>query len=194
MTEDLERVSPWRVLDERVVYEQRPWLRLREQDVELPNGTVINKYLLTDVREVAMIFAVTTEDEVLFVEQYKHGLGSSSLDLCAGYMDAEDPSPLATAQRELAEETGYTSDQWTHLGSLYFNPNWSNAQFHFFLARQCRPAGGQHLDPTEELRVRRIPLDEVDDLVGSGQVRTVSTVAGIALGLRFLRLLTHGRP
>ena len=87
----------WRILDERLIYEHRPWLRLVEQDVQLPNGVVIEKYLLSEMSDVVMIFAVTMDGHVLFVEQYKHGIGRLSLDLSAGYMDAEDPSPLAAA-------------------------------------------------------------------------------------------------
>jgi len=180
----------WRVLDERPIYEHRPWLKLVEQDVQLPNGVVIEKYLLSDMPDVVMVFALTADDHVLFVEQYKHGIGRLSLDLSAGYMDAEDPSPLAAAQRELQEETGYTSDHWMHLASLAIDPNRSPAQHHYFLAWDCRPAGEQHLDPTEELRVQRIPLDEVESLAATGRVVTVSTTAGIALGLRVWRLLS----
>lgn len=184
-----EHLGAWRVLAERLIYEHRPWLTLREQDVALPNGATIERYLLTDAPEVVMIFAVTADRKVLFVEQYKHGIERLSLDLCAGYMDAEDPAPLAAAQRELREETGYASEHWAHLADLAPEPNRSAARHHFFLAWDCLPAGAQHLDATEELRVRPIPLDEVEDLAFCGGVVTVSSTAGVALGLRFWRKL-----
>ena len=178
--------TDWQVLDERLIYEHWPWMRLFEQDVRLPNGAVIRKYLRTEGPEVAMVFAVTEAGEAIFVEQYKHGIGRLSLDLSAGYIDETDLSPLAAAQRELAEETGYVAQRWSHLASLVIDPNRSDTHFHFFAAQGCRLAGAQHLDPTEELRVHLIPLPEVEHLVQQGRVGTVSTMAGIALGLQLL--------
>ena len=100
----------WNTLSERVVYERLPWLRLIEQDVKLPNGIVIENYLITEAPDVAMVFAVTESDEVIFVEQYKQGMREISLDLSAGYIDKSDPSPLSAARRELEEETGYIAE------------------------------------------------------------------------------------
>jgi 8-oxo-dGTP pyrophosphatase MutT (NUDIX family) len=185
-----DHLGAWRVLAERLIYEHLPWLRLREQDVALPSGVTIQRYLLTDSPDVVMMFAVTTDLQALFVEQYKHGIERLSLDLSAGYMDAEDTSPLAAAQRELREETGYVSEHWAHLATLAPEPNRSQARHHFFLAWDCRRAGAQHLDATEELRVRLIPLDAVETLAFCGDVLTVSTTAGIALGMRFWRTMS----
>jgi len=184
-----EHPERWRILRERLIYEHQPWLTLREQDVELPNGLVIERYILTDSPDIVMMFAITEGHQALFVEQYKHGIGRLSLDLSAGYMDAGDPSPLSAAQRELHEETGYVSEHWAHLASLASEPNRSSVRFHYFLAWDCRPAGAPHLDATEDLRVHLIPLEEVEDLAFNGRVGTVSTAAGIALGLRYWRKL-----
>lgn len=184
---DEEPLQPWKVVAEKTVYEYWPWLRLKEQTVELPNGRRIERYLVSEGPDVVMIFAVTEKGEAVFVEQYKHGMGEMSLDLSAGYMDDEDPSPLAAAQRELEEETGFQSTQWRLLGSLATSPNRSPAKLHYFLAVDCRPTGRQHFDPTEDLRVRLFPLAEVEDMILDGRVRTISSVAGIALGLLALR-------
>jgi len=179
-----EPSTEWEILDERVIYEHPPWLRLVEQDIRLPNGIIIEKYLLTETPDVVMMFAITESGEAIFVEQYKHGMGGLSLDLSAGYMDDDDSSPLAAAQRELEEETGYVSDHWTYMSSLVINPNRSNAKIHYYLARGCRSCGTQHLDPTEDLRVHLISMADVRELVAAGRVTTMSSAAGIALGLQ----------
>ena len=186
--------SEWRVLEERVVYENLPWLRMREQDVQLPSGVIIEKYLLTEVPDVVMVFALTGTRQVLFVEQYKHGLRRLSLDLVAGYVDRDDPSPLSAAQRELREEAGYTSERWEHLASLSPDPNRSGAQYHFFIALDCRRAGEQRLDPTEDLHAHLIPLEELDWLVPRRPIYSLATTAGIALAMRYLeRLAASGK-
>ena len=94
----------WQILNERLVYERRPWLRLFEQDVKLPNGLIIEKYLISQARDVAMVFAVTEENQAIFVEQYKHGIRALSLDLSAGYMDPEDSSPLSAALKSVSRK------------------------------------------------------------------------------------------
>ena len=177
----------WQILDERIVYEHHPWLKLTEQDVRLPNGVIIERYLISETPDVVMMFAVTEPGEAIFVEQYKHGMRNLSLDLSAGYMDETDRSPPAAARRELAEETGYIPEDWTHLASLVIDPNRSPARIHYYLARKCRLAGAPHLDATEELQVRLVRLADVDHLASTGRVVTVSSAAGIALGLQRLR-------
>lgn len=180
-------LESWQVLREQVVYDNLPWLRLIEQHVLLPNGRHIERYLISEGPDVVMMFPVTPAGEVIFVEQYKHGMGMLSLDLPAGYMDASDSSPLFAAQRELEEETGYRSERWTHLGSLFMSPNRSRGRIHYFLAEDCQPAGHQHLDPTEELRVRLFRLEEVPRMMADGSVLTISSIAGMALGLLALQ-------
>jgi len=175
--------SNWKVLAERVVYEHIPWLRLIEQDICLPNGVLVEKYLLTETPDVSMIFAVTDEGEAIFVEQYKHGMAQLSLDLCAGYVDPTDRSPQAAAQRELLEETGFESEQWSFLTSLFMSPNRSRARIHYFLAQGCQKTSRQRLDPTEDLRVILLSLDEIPGMIAAGGICTVSSVAGVSLGL-----------
>ena len=182
----------WQTLSERVVYERLPWLRLIEQDVRLPTGLVIENYLITEAPDVAMMFAVTASGEAIFVEQYKQGMQDLSLDLSAGYIDSDDHSPLSAARRELEEETGYVSEDWTHLASLVIDPNRSGAQMHYYLARNCRAIGNQHLDPTEDLHVHLVPLAEVESLISAGRVTTVSSAAGIAPTLA--SSCSRGRP
>jgi ADP-ribose pyrophosphatase len=184
----------WRILNTRVVYENLPWLRLTEQAVRLPNGVIIEKYLISDTPDVVMMFAVTEAGEAIFVEQYKHGMRRLSLDLSAGYIDDDDESPLAAARRELEEETGYVSEEWMYLASLVVDPNRSAAQIHYYLATGCRLAGVRHLDATEELNVHVIPLSEVESLALTGRVTTVSSAAGIALGMQSLRLTRPDSP
>ncbi|MGC8825959.1 MAG: hypothetical protein ACP5TV_03005, partial [Anaerolineae bacterium] len=70
---------------------------------------------------------------------------------------------------------------------LFMSPNRSRGQIHYFLAEGCQPAGHQHLDPTEELRVRLFPLEEVARMMADGSVLTISSIAGMALGLLALQ-------
>lgn len=171
-------MQPWEVLEERCVYRNKHWLTVHEHRVRLPNGRIIEDYLVTEVPEVVMVFAITADGEVLLVEQYRHGTGRDLLDLVAGYIDAGE-DPLAAAQRELEEETGYCGGRWTSLGALYYGPSRHDSRFHFFLAEGVVPEGRQHFDDTEELRMQRVPLSEITRYIREGDICGVYSVAGI---------------
>ena len=175
----------WRVRNTRLVYDHSPWLKVWEQDVALPNGMTLNGYVLTEGRDVGMVFAITEEDQVILVEQYKHGIGENEVDLSAGYLDADDPSPLAGTQRELLEETGYASNEWQSLGDFATNPNRCKNRFYYFLARNVRRVAEPHLDPTEEIAVHLVPLAELRNWLASRNT-CLATMTGVLLGLSAL--------
>jgi ADP-ribose pyrophosphatase len=176
----------WTVRSTRTLLHRSPWLHVEEQDVELPNGQVIEGYLLTPIPEVSMVFAVTQDEDVLFVEQYKHGAGTSMWDLPAGYVD-EGETPLTCARRELEEETGYLADDWGDMGGWLIDPNRTDARFHYYLALGARSDGQQHLDATEDIAVHHVPLAEIQSVLAAGQVQSLATWAGIMAGLTALQ-------
>ncbi len=98
-------MKPWQVLRSKVLVDRRPWLQVTTQDVKLPNGHVIQGYMLAEGRDYAMVFALMEDGRVPVVQQYKHGVARLTYDLPAGYVD-EGEQPLACAHRELMEETG----------------------------------------------------------------------------------------
>lgn len=183
-------MKPWTVLDSRLILQRPPWLTITAQRCLLPNGHVIEEYLLAEGRDVVMVFPLSEEGRVILVEQYKHGCGRVLWDLPAGYVDSDDDSLLHAAQRELAEETGLSADDWAHLASLHPDPNRSANRVHFYLAVGARRTTAQHLDITEDLRVHEVAPENLWQLVADGRIRSTSSVAGI--GLAFQRLAERG--
>ncbi|MBC7259140.1 MAG: NUDIX hydrolase [Chloroflexi bacterium] len=179
-------MKPWSVLSSRLILSKPPWLTITAQRCQLPNGHIIEEYLLAEGRDVVMVFPLSADGKVILVEQYKHGCGRVLWDLPAGYVDADDPSLLEAAQRELAEETGHSADDWTHLASLYPDPNRSANRFHFYLAVGARQTSAQHLDATEDINVHVVSPADLWALVAEGKIGSMSSVAGIGLGLRRL--------
>lgn len=179
-------MRPWEILEEHCVYKNKHWLTVHEQKVQLPNGLVIEDYLITEVPEVAMVFAVNTGGEVLLVEQYRHGVRRNLLDLVAGYIDPGE-DPFVAAKRELEEETGYSGGRWTALGALYYGPSRHPSRFHYYLAEDVVPDGKQHFDDTEELRLSTVPLPEITSRIHNGELCGVFSVAGIYRALDALQ-------
>jgi 8-oxo-dGTP pyrophosphatase MutT (NUDIX family) len=113
------------------------------------------------------VVAFTTEGEVLFVEQFRHGVDASTLEVVGGVCEpGEDPG--VAGRRELLEETGFAPGRWLSLGSCAPNPAIQNNRCHFFLGLECRPVAALDLDPSEELRVWAAPWAEAEALLRKG--------------------------
>ena len=183
----MPELQPWQVLQTETVYAQPPWLRVERQLVRLTNGQVIPDYLLTPSRDYSMIVARTDAGEILLVRQYKHGLGRIVLDFPAGYLDTPDEDPLACAQRELREETGYAARHWTALGHYAMDSNRATSGAYLFAAHGLTRVAEPQLDATEALQHFTRPAREIPALLAAGEMPTLACAAawGLAAGVLF---------
>nr|WP_320131085.1 NUDIX hydrolase [uncultured Holophaga sp.] len=127
------------------------------------------------------VIAFTEAGELLVVEQYRHGIDASTLEIVGGVSEPGE-EPLLSAQRELLEETGHATDQWISLGFCEPNPAVQNNRCHFFLALGCRSVADLDLDPSEELRVWAFGWAEWEQRMREGQITHALVLAA------FLRL------
>lgn len=163
------KIGKWKVLDSEYII-KRPWLTARRDTVQLPNGAVNPEYYVLEYPTWVNVIAITTEGEFVMVEQYRHGLGEVFTELVAGVAE-EGEDPLDAARRELLEETGYGNGEWSLFTVVSQNPSSTNNLSYSFLATGVEPIGEQHLDPTEDLRVRLLTPTEVKALLMSDQVK-----------------------
>jgi ADP-ribose pyrophosphatase len=150
--------------------------------VRLPSGRTADDFHTIELRDYAVIFALTSDGRVLCEESYRHGLGDVCLVLPAGFVEPGE-QPAAAAQRELLEETGYASDRWQPLGSFVVDGNRGCGRAHMFLARDVRCVAEPRLDDMEELDLRLLPLAEVEAMLAGGKLRTLAAASATALAL-----------
>jgi 8-oxo-dGTP pyrophosphatase MutT (NUDIX family) len=117
------------------------------------------------------VIALTPADEAVLVEQFRHGTSTVDLEVPGGVMDGLDASPVATAVRELREETGYEGERARLLGTIAPNPAIQNNTCHTVLIENCVLKGAHHLDPGEDIATRLVAAAELPGLVARGEIR-----------------------
>jgi ADP-ribose pyrophosphatase len=165
----------WKVIKEEDI-SPSPWFPLVRQKVQLPNGKIINDYYLSKLGNVAMIVPFTSNSEVIFVKQYKHGAGQVILELPAGRIKKGN-TPLKEAETELEEETGGEAEDFLPLGEVVFEPSKDTLRIHGFLATNVKINKKQKLDPTEDIEVVMVPKEEIEEMVLSGEIKASDTLA-----------------
>lgn len=163
------------------------WYKVRRDEVLLPDGRVLDDYYVSVRPEVVLVFPLTADNEVIMVRQYKHGAGEILLELPGGIVDETDVSVEVAAQRELLEETGYHSNDWSKLAVIYDDPTKNTNRFHLFLARNAFHTSKQKLDHTEDIIIEKVPLDTVLSKVMQGELQVANSLAIILLALEKLR-------
>ncbi len=153
----------WEVLESRYLLE-RYWLKLREDRVRTSSGAIIEQFHVLEQPSWAAVVCVTERGELVLSEQYRHGVRAVTLELPAGVIEPHEEA-LEGARRELREETGYEAEEWAHLLTVHPEPSRHAHTAHFFVARGARATSAQALDTTENVRVRTLPLSDLDAVI-----------------------------
>ncbi|NDK56247.1 NUDIX hydrolase [Pontibacter fetidus] len=179
--------QPWKVLNSEMVVDEK-WYKLRRDEVELPNGLVLDDYYVSVRPDVVLTFPVTADNQVIFVRQYKHAAGNVFIELPGGVIDDHETNALEAARREMLEETGYTSDDMELVLEVIDNPTKDTNKIYFYLARNARHIATQDLDESESIEVLHVPLHEVESMVMRGEINVSGSVALCLLALKKLGL------
>lgn len=154
----------WKIIDSEYLF-QEPWLTVRRDHVELPNGNQIPEYYILEYPNWVNTIAITKDKKFVFVRQYRHGLQRTSMELCAGVTEKYDDSPMISAQRELLEETGYANGNWELFMKTSANPSTHTNMTFCYLATDVEKISDQNLEPTEDISVHLLSLEEVKELL-----------------------------
>ncbi len=152
-------------------------INLRRDTVALPDGNAALREVVEHNGGVC-VAALTKEDELLFVRQYRYPYAEELPEIPAGKRDTPDEDPLTCGKRELKEETGATAATWRFLGELYPTPGYCAERIWIYFATDLT-FGEQSLDNDEFLSVERIPLDRAVEQVLAGEIKDAKTQAAV---------------
>jgi ADP-ribose pyrophosphatase len=164
-----------RRLSSRLVYDGK-LLKVRSDTVRLPDGASAEREWIEHPGAVAVL-AVTDKGELVMERQFRYALGRDMIEVPAGKIDPGE-DPLATARRELAEETGYSAAQWAHVATIHLAIGYSNEHIEIYLAKGLKQQKAR-LDDEEFLEVFTLPLATALAWVREGKItdsKTVSTL------------------
>ncbi len=183
MNRDTPLTNPWTTLSTRLIYEN-PWLRIREDRVINPNGGE-GIYGLVKFRHRAIgIIPVDPQGYTWLVGQYRYALDAYSWEIPMGGHPI-DQDPMDGARRELAEETGIQAEQIREILRVDLSNSVTDEEGIVYLAEQLS-LGQPCFDDTEDLAIKRLPVEDAIQWALDGRIRDGLSVCGL-LRLALLR-------
>jgi 8-oxo-dGTP pyrophosphatase MutT (NUDIX family) len=136
---------------------------------EKPGGGIVDPYFVVEMPASVCAVALTENDEVIMVKQYRHPIEETILELPGGFTD-EKETPQQSIARELLEETGYEFSEYTYLAKVAANPGVLNNYTHLFLATGGKKIAEQHLDDNEDIQIELVPLHELKSMLERNEI------------------------
>ncbi len=159
-------------------------LTLRVDEVRTPSGQIVEREVLSHFGAVGMV-PLLENGEIILVEQYRHAVSSSILEIPAGKLTRGE-NPLSCARRELIEEIAMEAGKLIKLAEFYTTPGYSNEYFYLYLATDLKKVEGT--EPEEEITgVKQILLDEALNLILASKIQDGKTIAGLCLAKFYLQ-------
>lgn len=171
-----ERIGGWQVKSSTCVYEN-PWIKVSHEEVVTPKGTD-GIYGVVHFKNTAIgIVPLDEQGNTWLVKQSRYTLNQYTWEIPEGGCPA-DENPLAAAQRELEEEVGLQARDWQQLMKMHLSNSVTDDFAIIFIARGLYP-GTQQLEATEDIEVKKLPLQEAIEMVKRGEITDSISVAAL---------------
>ena len=168
-------LKPWKLLKSATAFDH-PWMRVRRDTVELPNGKVLDDWMLWASPEISLVVPMTSQGELVLVRQYKHGVGKIIYEFPAGFVDAGE-TPESAAKRELLEETNFIASKIEPIGLFLNHPTKETGNLHIFFAGNVTPSGATpFVDDLVQIEIAQFKPKQVLGMINSGEIFVAGSV------------------
>lgn len=179
----------WKLLGSEYLFRDT-WFTVRKDKCERSDGKIIDPYYVFEFPEWVTALAVTADNQVLLVRQYRHALGEVGIELPGGCVDKTDENFEDAIRRELLEETGYAFESAHYLGKISSNPSTNSNLMHMFVATGGVKIKDQQLDENEEIEIFLLSFEELFQLLDEKRIVQSMHITTIMYGLRYLDRLS----
>lgn len=159
----------WKILSSEYLFKDA-WFTVRKDTCKTPLGKIVSPYYVYEFPEWVSALALTEDNKVVMVRQYRHAIAETILEVPGGCVDDTDKDHQAAIARELLEETGYEFKQFEYLGKISPNPSTNNNWMHMFLATGGVKVKEQELDHNEEIDVVLMEIEELQRLIQENKI------------------------
>jgi 8-oxo-dGTP pyrophosphatase MutT (NUDIX family) len=162
-------VNPWKKVRSKVLADYRIFKVRSDVCIHPQTGKEHDFFVLDTVGWVNVI-AVTPDQKLVMIHQYRFGSETVELEIPGGMMNPEETDPVATAVRELREETGYEGENARLLGKIHSNPAILSNTTYTVLIENCRLKHGTDFDHAEDLATQLVPVADIPKLVADEKI------------------------
>ena len=181
----------WKILSSEYLFSDL-WFRVRKDKCITPEGKLVDPYYVYEFPDWVTALAITEDQKIVMVRQYRHALGETCLEIPGGCVDDTDPDFQTAIARELLEETGYQFSDYHYLGRTSANPSTNNNLMHMFLATGGRKIADQKLDGNEEIQVGLYSIEEVKKMLRDNQIVQAMHTTCMLYGFQRLGVIDLG--
>jgi len=171
-------IKPWKTISSTPAGDFRIFTIRSDKKIS-PRTQREHDFYIIDAVNWVNIVAVTPDQKLVMVEQYRHGSNSVELEIPGGMMDAADASPISAGVRELREETGYEGERAKILGQVSGNPAIMSNTCFTVIVENCQCIHPVEFDHGEDLITRLVPASEIPELVASGKINHPLVIAAL---------------
>jgi ADP-ribose diphosphatase len=171
-------IKPWKKVGSTPIGDFRIFKLRSDRSVSPRTGKELDFYVL-DCPGWVNVVAVTPDQQLVMIEQFRHGSETVELEIPGGMMDAGETDPVATAVRELREETGYEGENARVLGKVWANPAILTNVCYTILVENCRLKHDVEFDHGEDLATKLVPVADVSKLVADEKIQHSLVMAAL---------------
>ena len=165
-----DKIKPWPLVESKALNNYRIFTTRADRKVS-PRTHKEMEFYVIESRHWVNIIALTEKNEIVMIEQFRHGTNTVELEIPGGIIDKVDTNPVEAGVRELLEETGFEGTEAILLGQVAANPAIMNNTCYTVLVRNCHFTSETRFDTGEDIITRLIPVSEIQELVRSGKIQ-----------------------
>ncbi len=178
----------WKKLSSKYL-SKHVYFTAREDRCEMPDGTIVDPYFVVEMPESVCAMALTENNEVILVKQFRHPIEQSILELPGGFVDKGE-TPETAVVRELQEETGYRFSNFYYVGRTAANPGVLNNFTTLYLATGGKKIAEQQLDYNEEIEIKLFSVEQVRTMLMNNEIVQAMHATGLFYGFAKLEELS----